>query len=145
MGDSFLIHRGNFWKGICPSMQSSNLALFDNCRALDCMKIFVRVVGRIVDMGLCTSYIWTTFSILAQITYLFLYSSSSPFSFLLWWDNFFPLVSKVLFGTQKVLGKEKKILRKMISHVWFHHGKYIRKSNIVKIPQNFIYFYISWS
>ena len=69
---------------------------------------------------------------LLKVNLVFLYSSSSPFSFLLWWDNFFSLVSKVPFGTQKVPGKEKKFVRKMVSHVWFHSGKHIRKSNKVK-------------
>ena len=47
------------------------------------------------------------------------------------------IFTKAPFGTQKALEKGKKLLRKMISHVWFHSGKYKRKSNINKISQNF--------
>ena len=34
----------------------------------------------------------------------------------------------------------RKVLGKKMLHVWFHGGKYIRKSNIIKISQNCKYF-----
>ena len=44
---------------------------------------------------------------------------------------------QALFGTQKVLGKGKKILKKMIFSCLVSRGKYKRKLNIIKIRQNF--------
>ena len=53
--------------------------------------------------------------------------------------------TKARFGTRKVLGKGKKKLRKIIFPCLVYHEKYKRKANIIKIPQNFTYFQISYS
>ena len=44
------------------------------------------------------------------------------------------------FGTWKVLGKGKEMLRKMIFHGWFHREKYKRKSNVIRNYPHFTYF-----
>ena len=37
-----------------------------------------------------------------------------------------------MFDSLKVLRKEKKMLDKKFSYVWFHYEKYERKQNIIK-------------
>ena len=38
-----------------------------------------------------------------------------------------------MFGSLRVLRKEKKYWEKLFSHVWFLNGKYEIKSNTIKI------------
>ena len=40
---------------------------------------------------------------------------------------------KVMFGSRKILRKEKKYKEKIFFHVWLSYEKYQRKSNIIKI------------
>ena len=42
--------------------------------------------------------------------------------------------TKVPFRTQKVLGEEENTEENDFFYGWFHHGKYKKKSNIIKIP-----------
>ena len=46
---------------------------------------------------------------------------------------------QAMSDSQKLLGKEKKILRKIISHIWSYNRKCQRKSNIIKIFEKFIF------
>ena len=50
---------------------------------------------------------------------------------------------KALFGTRKVLGKEKKIKENDFSHVWFHCEKYKKKIKFFKILHIFKFLEIS--
>ena len=47
-----------------------------------------------------------------------------------------------MFGSHKIIEKEKKKLRNMIFLMFDFTIKYIYKSNIIKINLNFIYFNI---
>ena len=44
-----------------------------------------------------------------------------------------------MFGSRKVLRKEKKCQGKWFSYIWFFHEKYKTKSNIIKIYKKKLY------